>query len=84
MGSGRCRFMKRAEGVRINFLVGSMMLAFVRNMGPIPSHGNVPNAKLLQTYNDMEAIREQISETILDYLDAEEEEKVMREEKECK
>lgn len=72
--------MKRKAGVHINYLVGSMMLLFVRNLGPIPSFDSIPDLKVLETYNEMEKIRQQISETILDSIDSEEEEEVIRKE----
>jgi hypothetical protein len=71
--------MKRAEGVAINYLVGSMMVAFLRELGPIPSkRPNDHDTPVRRAYNEMEKIREQISETLLDYIDADEEEKIMK------
>jgi len=68
--------MNRKLAVQINYMVGSMLLEFTKRLGPIPEFD--PSI-LSDTYEEMQKIRHQISETLLDYIDAEEEESM----KEC-
>jgi hypothetical protein len=62
--------MNKALAVAINYMVGSMMLEFARGLGPIPPNGS---SKLTMTYKSMEKIRKEISDTLIDHIDAQEE-----------
>jgi hypothetical protein len=68
--------MNPTVAVKINYLVGSMMLEFVRRFGPIRPNED-PSSKASEVYYHMEEKRKEISETLIDYLDANEEQKVI-------
>jgi hypothetical protein len=62
--------MKPSLAVRINYLVGTMMIEFVKRLGPLDEDRNT---KVTDAYFHMNLLRKEISDTLIDHLDAEEE-----------
>ena len=63
------RNMKPSLAVRIDYLVGNMMIQLVKRLGPIDDD----TTSVSEVYFQMDLIRKQISETLIDHLDAQEE-----------
>jgi hypothetical protein len=64
------RNMKPALAVKINYLIGSMMIEYVRHLGPISDDDDT---RVSQAYFKLNLIRQEISNNLMDYLDAQEE-----------